>query len=243
MTTEQDWSEDESRAFIDHGDCFVPHRGRVLASIAALIPQRNAPWTLLDLCCGEGLLTETVLREHPSCRAVGLDLSTTMLDAASRRLEPLGARFEARAFRLEDTAWRTYRNVWCIASSLAVHHLDGPGKRQLLVDCHRMLAPGGVMVLFDVMRHPRELAERVAARDWDAYVQGRSAEMTGSDAAWRTFVDDHWNMYAHPPQPGDIDQPSTLFEHLGWAAEAGFADIDVHSLEAGHALMSFSKPA
>jgi len=236
-----DWSEDTSRAFIDHGDDFVPHRARTLASIAALIPQRDVPWTLLDLCCGEGLLAEAVLHAHPACSAVGLDGSATMREAATRRLERLAGRFTTAEFRLEDTAWRSYRGVWCIASSLAVHHLDGAGKASLFVDCHRMLAPGGVLVLFDVMRHPRAEATRLAAQYWDDYVRERTVE-GGDKRAWRTFIDDEWNMYAYPPRPGDIDQPSTLIEHLRWAAEAGFVDIDVHSLEAGHALMSFRKP-
>jgi tRNA (cmo5U34)-methyltransferase len=239
---ENDWSEDASRTFIDLGDCFVPHRARVLASVAALIPQRDVPWTLLDLCCGEGLLAEAVLRAHPACHAIGLDASTTMREAATRRLEPFRDRFAAGEFRLEDTTWRDYRDVWCIASSLAVHHLDDAGKQQLFADCHRMLAPGGALVLFDVMRHPRVLAARLAARHWDDYVRQRAIDVDGNERAWRTFVDHEWNMYAFPPQPGDIDRPSTLFEHLQWAAQAGFVDSDVHSLHAGHALMSFRKP-
>jgi tRNA (cmo5U34)-methyltransferase len=243
LSTPKDWSEDASRAFIDHGDSFVPHRRRVLESIAALIPERDTAWTLLDLCCGEGLLSEAVLRRHANCRAIGLDLSLTMRQAATRRLESVGGRFSAVAFRLEDSTWRTYRDVWCIASSLAVHHLDDTGKQHLFADAYRMLAPGGVVVLFDVLQHPCALAGQLAAQHWDEYVRRRSVEATGTDRAWRTFVDDEWNMYAHPPLPGDIDQPSTLFEHLKWAEQAGFVDIDVHSLEAGHALMSFRKPA
>jgi tRNA (cmo5U34)-methyltransferase len=241
VTTEQGWSEDTSRTFIDYGESFVPQRRRVLASVAALIPRHDTAWTLLDLCCGEGLLAEAVLRAHPTCHAIGLDLSATMRETATRRLEPFGSRFSNVAFRLEDTAWRTYQGVWCIASSLAVHHLDDAGKQQLFVDCHRMLAPGGALILFDVMRHAHALATQLAAQHWDDYVRHRCVDLGGDERAWRSFVEDEWNMYAHPPQPGDIDQPSTLFEHLQWGAQAGFVDIDVHSLEAGHALMSFRK--
>ena len=150
--------------------------------------------------------------------------------------------FSTGEFRLEGTAWRRYRGLWCIASSLAVHHLDAAGKAGLFVDCHRMLAPGGVLVLFDVMRYPRVEATQLAARHWDDYVRRHAAEHRRDDA-WQTFVDDEWNMYAFPPQPGDIDQPSTLLEHLQWGVQAGFVDCDVHSLDAGHALMSFRKPA
>ncbi len=38
--------------------------------------------------------------------------------------------------------------------------------------------------------------------------------------------------------PDDIDKPSRLFDQLNWLEQAGFSDIDVHFMQAGHALFS-----
>ena len=42
--------------------------------------------------------------------------------------------------------------------------------------------------------------------------------------------------------PDDIDKPSPLFDHLQWLEDAGFVDVDVHWMLAGHALFSARKP-
>jgi tRNA (cmo5U34)-methyltransferase len=38
-----------------------------------------------------------------------------------------------------------------VVSALAVHHLDGPGKAELFARVHEVLAPGGRLVLGDVV--------------------------------------------------------------------------------------------
>ena len=48
-------------------------------------------------------------------------------------------------------------------------------------------------------------------------------------------------MYRYPDPSDTIDKPSTLFEQLTWLAQAGFAEVDVYWVQAGHALFGGRK--
>lgn len=236
------WSEGDSQAFIDFGRYFVPERERQAATVCALIPAREGPFTALDLACGEGLLAEAILARFPAATVVGLDLSPTMLARASERLAAYGERFQARQFDLADAAWRSPTGgAHAIVSSLSVHHLDAAQKRALFADLWRMLAPGGALVIADVVLAATPEARELAAATWDEEVARRALELDGDTAALDYFRRQGWNMY-RADVPDDYDKPSTLAEQLGWLAEAGFVGVDVAWMLAGHAIFAGRKP-
>ena len=55
----------------------------------------------------------------------------------------------------------------------------------------------------------------------------------GDLAAFDMFQHDQWNFYRYPDP---MDKPSGVTEHLRWLEEAGFIDVDVYWLKAGHAI-------
>ena len=55
-TTPQ-WEEENSQDFIDYGKYFVPDREVQINCICEVIPPPSKSAHILDLCCGEGLLT------------------------------------------------------------------------------------------------------------------------------------------------------------------------------------------
>jgi tRNA (cmo5U34)-methyltransferase len=100
---------------------------------------------ILDLGIGTGATTSRVLALHPDAAVVGVDASAEMLAAA--RADLPGA--DLRQGRLEDPLPAGPFDL--VVSALAIHHLDGPGKRDLFVRIRDVLAPGGVFVLADVV--------------------------------------------------------------------------------------------
>ncbi len=230
------WGEGDSQAFLDFGRYFVPERERQVATVSAMIPPIEGPFVALDLACGEGLLSEAILERFPEATVIGLDLSPTMLDRARQRLAPYGGRFEARQFDLADTAWRgPDGGAHAIVSSLSVHHLDGAQKRALFRDLWRMLAPGGALVIADVVLAASPEARTLAAETWDEEVTKRALALDGHTAALDYFRREGWNMY-RADVPDDCDKPSTLADLLRWLEEAGFAEVDVYWMLAGHAI-------
>jgi len=236
MSDQPGWSEADSQSFIDFGRYFVPERERQTETICALIPAAEGPFTVLELACGEGLLAEAILERHPGASVVGLDLSPAMRERAAARLARFGERFVARPFDLAERGWRAdYRGLRAVVSSLTIHHLDGAGKRGLFADIHAMLAPGGALVVADVVEAATPEAAALFADAWDAEVRRRALELDGRPDAFDFFVRERWNMYRHP-EPGGYDKPSPLADQLAWLREAGFADVDVYWALAGHAI-------
>ena len=141
------------------------------------------PSSILDLGVGTGVTSQRVLAIYPTARLVGIDESTEMLDAA-RVLLP-GA--DLRVSRLEDPLPEGAFDL--VVSALAVHHLDGPGKAELFHRLTGVLAPGGRVVLADVVV-PENPADAVTPIDWDYDTPSTAAEQLRwlADAGFRARV-------------------------------------------------------
>lgn len=231
------WSEGDSQTFLDYGRYFVPERETQIDIICTLLP-RVRPLHVLELSCGEGLLAEAILERHPDSLLTGLDRSPAMLAAAAQRLARFGDRFQAQPFDMVARDWREVaRPVHAVVSSLAVHHLDGAQKRELFSDIARMLAPGGALIIADLVQPADAHGVQVAAQGWDTAVRRRSLELDGDLRGLELFERERWNMYRYPEQgPDPVDKPSRLFDQLTWLTQAGFADVDMFWMQAGHAI-------
>lgn len=150
---------------------FVPVRDQQILAICEMIPRSERPMQVVDQCCGEGLLAAAVLEIRPTAFVLALDGSKVMLEATDQRLAAFRGRCEAKLFDLRAKNWRRFsRPVTAFVSSLAVHHLDASKKQELFRDLCAMLAPGGSVVIGDVMLPASSLARAFAAREWDRAV-------------------------------------------------------------------------
>lgn len=234
------WDESNSRTFIDYGRIFIPQRELQIETIGDLIPQKDEPFHILELSCGEGVLAESLLTRFPDATLHGYDISDEMLKAASQRLAPFGDRFKPAYFDLNDLSWReTTQKFHAVVSSLTIHHLDGPEKLRLFMDLDQMLMPRGVLVIADVVETTRKEGTAVSAKAWDEAVKQRAQAMNGNLDAFTAFQKLEWNMFLYPEEGSDaIDKPSTIFDQLKWMEQAGFTAVDIHWMEAGHVIFS-----
>ena len=99
--------------------------------------------TILELGVGTGETSRRVLARHPGAKLTGIDASAEMLAEASLP----GA--DLRVGRLEDALPDGSFDL--VVSCLAIHHLDGMGKRDLFDRIAAALADGGMFVLADVI--------------------------------------------------------------------------------------------
>jgi tRNA (cmo5U34)-methyltransferase len=102
---------------------------------------------ILELGTGTGETARRVLAQHPRASLLGLDSSPEMLARARERLPR--DRAQLREARLEDPLPAGPFDL--VVSVLAVHHLDGPGKRDLFARVAQALAPRGRLVLGDLV--------------------------------------------------------------------------------------------
>ena len=112
--------------------------------VRRLLPDR--PRLALDFGCGLGRLTLALARRCE--RAVGVDVSPTMVAEAERRH---ATRTDVRlAFVVNarpDLALQPSRSVDVVYSNIVLQHLPPPLQRGYLAELVRVLAPGGVAAI------------------------------------------------------------------------------------------------
>lgn len=240
-TTPATWELDDTELFIRYGDAFVPRREEQISTVVDLLGDLPEP-SVLDVCCGQGLLSEAYLSRHPGARVVLMDGSEEMLADATARVEARIGDVEKLVADIHDRDWRQGLRCGGVVSSLAIHHLDGAEKAVFYRDVHEMLLPGGMFVMADLVEPVGAAARAVAADHWEQGVAAASEAQYGGDGALRAFVDSEWNYY-RLTGPDPVDKPSSVAEHLGWLTDAGFEDVDVVWMYGGHAIFTARRRA
>jgi ubiquinone/menaquinone biosynthesis C-methylase UbiE len=208
------WQEADSETFVEYGSYFIPEREVQTDVICSLIPPVSGEGRMLDLCCGEGVLTYALLERFPNSHVFGYDGSQTMLDTARAALSIFADRFETRLFDLAATSWRSFPTpLHAVVSSLAIHHLDDAQKQQLFRDVFAMLEPGGAFIIADISQPTSKQAVDLAGRQWDEAVRQRSLHLSGDLSAYEEFHVLGWNSFT-ATEPDPIDKMSLLFDQL-----------------------------
>jgi tRNA (cmo5U34)-methyltransferase len=236
----QNWSEETSASFIAYGRFFNPERERQFDVIGDLVGAavggESAP-LFMELCCGAGDLAAFLLGKFPAARYLALDVSPAMLGETTRQCASFGGRLTTQQLDLGSDDWRHMREQpRAIVSSLAVHHLDGDGKRKLFRDLCDLLVPGGAFVLADIMRPTSEAGFAIAAEAYERAVAMRSLEELGDLSMLDKLREIRWNYFRYPDDDAG-DRPSTIREHLEWMEAAGFRSVDIYWAVAGHAIV------
>jgi tRNA (cmo5U34)-methyltransferase len=117
---------------------------------------------VLELGTGTGETARRVLARHPAAVLLGVDASAEMLGHARAALP--ADRVDLRVGRLEDPLPEGRFDL--VVSVLTVHHLDGRGKAELFARAAAILAPGGRLVVGDVVV-PLEAGDAVTPIDGD----------------------------------------------------------------------------
>lgn len=238
------WSESDSEQFLRFSEMITPSRAEQMALLADLVPaESHETFQFVELGCGGGGMAAFLLEHFPHAHYCGLDGSQIMLNTAAERLRPYRDRTDLQEFRLEELgAWtaRLPAAIRCIFSSLVVHHLHDAAKRRLYKKVHGLLAPGGALLLIDIVLPAAERGQVAVGRNWDTIVRQQSQALTGSLASYETFKQGGWNCYS---DPDPMDQPAPLFEQLRWLTQVGFKGVDCFWQRGGHAIFGGYKQA
>jgi tRNA (cmo5U34)-methyltransferase len=253
-----EWSELDSDRFLDLGSFFVPERGRQASLVAALVPRLPDADLVVDLCCGEGLLAAAILGAQPEARVLGLDGSPAMRAAAERRLaaftaptllpatpgaelapspagSPVGPRFETGPCELRPLTLPALPPLRAIVSSLALHHVLHADKPAFYAALRALLAPGGALVVADLVAPANPHVANVMADGWDDSVRAADAAAGARGRAWEEFAATRWNLFRYPDP---VDHPAPLAQELDWLRGAGFTGVDVAWADRGHAVFA-----
>ena len=135
------WNPD---TYLDEMRAEIPGYEELEDAVAAATEGLEAR-DVLELGTGTGETAVRVLARHPGARWTGIDASEAMLARARERLPDA----ELLVRRLEEPLPAGPFDL--VVSVLAVHHLDGAGKRDLFARVAAALRAGGRFVLGDVV--------------------------------------------------------------------------------------------
>ena len=225
------WAEGDSQTYSDLAPVAVPGRAEQIATLACLIPfSPSETFSTVDLGCGQGALGATILRCFPRATVVALDGSPEMLRRAGALLASVGQRARTVRIDLESPEWlELVEGADCVVSSLALHHLEGAGKKRLFEHLHGRLSRRGALLIADLVEPQVAPARALFAQSWDLSAR----KQAGGGDGYERFVETCWNHFYFPDEG---DTPSPLNEQLQWLKGAGFAAADCFWMQAGHAI-------
>ncbi len=116
-------------------------------------PSLNGCREVLDIGCGYGLISCLLSVSHPSANIAGMDINPRRIRRAREaavRIQADKLHFwcaDARSLELKHT----YDAILLID---VLHHVNNPAKYRILQICARSLAPGGLLVIKDILPRP-----------------------------------------------------------------------------------------
>lgn len=214
-----------SRDYVDNADHYIPERSYLFhilrsyyrAFVAKADPR---PIRVCDLGCGDGIVTEQLLRESENIEATLVDGSAEMLATAKRRFAARrDIRYLQRGF---DELIGDSTELGCfdfIVSAFAIHHLGRQPRREFFATAFRQLEPGG-----SFMNIEATLPNAAAHTEWYYLL-------------WQEWIVQHGQALGFGAKFRDIpkqarenpdNQYSPLGEQLADLTAAGFADVECH---------------
>lgn len=130
---------------------------RHLVEQAAIAPDHD----VLDIGCGTGTLALLVHTMRPSARVTGVDIDPRILAIARLKIARAGAPIEVHQGSATDPPFPP-ASFDRILTSLMLHHLTTPQKRDTFAAARRLLRPGGELHVADWGK-PHNALMRVAA--------------------------------------------------------------------------------
>jgi tRNA (cmo5U34)-methyltransferase len=223
---ESTWArKDFSENYLEKADIYIPERRkmiRVVSSLHSYFFAGKKDVLVLDLGCGDGVLTEELLKQGGSILPLLIDGSESMLQKARERLrayQHISYR-KASFHELLNGPEVLGKFDFCI-SSHAIHHLEMHEKAELFNFIAGHLNRGGRFINADVVLPPSEELEAWYFALWKDWMQHMMDQLGIMDET----PDDVIRRYK---DPASLNKPDTLDVQFAALKKAGFQEVDCY---------------
>ncbi len=176
---------------------------------------------ILDLGCGDGILTHELLKLDASVKATLIDGSEDMIAKAAERLsEYKNVSLVTSSFQEVLNGKTRLKEYDLVVSSQAIHHLKTDEKTALFRLIYSRLIKGGRFVNIDVVRSPLKDLEGWYLFLWKEWILKRQAESEPEK--------DYTHVIDKYKRSGHYETVDTLDAQLDALKDAGFKDIDCY---------------
>lgn len=219
------WSRKEFiQQYIDNADIYIVERQRMLGLMVSYYLHfiRTGPGkSILDLGCGDGILTHRLLSIDRELAATLIDGSEEMLSKAATRLEGLPSVRAIRASFQEMLGTYDLEGDYdFIVSSMAIHHLTMDEKKRLFKLSYDRLREGGHFLNIDVVLPPSDSMEEWYLKIWQEWMDAERTRLGLGDDPF----DDVIRRY----KDNEDNKPDTLEAQLDALKESGLSHVDCY---------------
>ena len=221
---ESKWRETEyAQEYRDHSRHFLPERRihfEILSSFYQHFVSDKAGKRVLDLGCGDGIISERLCAIDSRIQLVAVDGSEDMLSAARKHLEIydvedfINVPFEGLVEGDVDLGKFDF-----IVSCFAIHHLEKSQRRRLLEKILSMLSSGSYFLNIDIVLPRNEALENWYYDLWREWIQKHEEQEDLSES------------FSHIPDEARV-RPENFYDTLENQLEdlevVGFEEITCH---------------
>ncbi len=210
-------------SYLTVAEVIVPERNRTMKFLVDIFGYRfetKECLSLLDIGCGDGIVSARIRERYPKNSFFLLDGSLEMLEKAKKRLKGENITFIHQSFE-EYTALTAEKEKYdFIYSAHAIHHLDLVGKSKLYRKIFNELRPGGLFLNLDPVLPTSEKSETWQFKMWRDWIN-ETLHKKGS----KSDIGKYDNVPYHY-KSNEENKPSSLFEQLELLEEIGFQNVD-----------------
>jgi len=196
---------------------------RILLEIAAFHFPSLSDLHILDLGCGEGIITKQIYDKSPNNNFYLVDASEEMLKRAKANLNnSSNSDISFRHLTFEDYS-ESQSEDWkydLVISSNAIHHLDFMQKTALFTKIYKELKPGGLFLNIDVVLPSSAHSEEIQFEMWQNWIN-ETLEKNGKESEIGNYANIP-SVYKNNLE----DRPSGLCDQLQILSKCGFRDVD-----------------
>ena len=176
---------------------------------------------ILDLGCGDGILTHVLLDTDNTLSATLVDASEDMLNHARARLKAHDKIDFINASFQELVSRALRKDMYDFAvSGQSIHHLSSDEKQSLFRAILSLLRPGGYFLNIDVVLAPADTIEQWYMKLWQEWMDEKLNALGRQDVSFQDIVRRY--------KEAEENRPDTLDYQLGVLREIGFQEVDCY---------------